>query len=84
MILIEIHLSFLGNFGGVFSLFIGLSVVSFFEIGMYFTVYLYRNYQVELQNSGKVDTFSKRATHINVKAIQEKVLRDLHKTLDKY
>lgn len=72
------------NFGGVFSLFIGLSVVSFFEIGIFFTVYLYRNYLQELQNSVKVDTFSKRADHIDVRTIQQKVLKDLQGTLNKY
>lgn len=73
-----------GNFGGVFSLFIGLSVLSFIEIGMYFTVYLYRNYKEELANSVKVDTFSKRAANVDVQLKQQKVLKDLQVTLNKY
>lgn len=77
-------MSFAGNFGGVFSLFIGLSGISFFEIGIYFTLYLYRNYQDELKNSFKVDSFSKRATKIDVQLAQQKVLKEIQGTLDKY
>lgn len=72
------------NFGGVFSLFIGLSVVSFFEIAIFFTVYLYRNYKEELKNSVKVDSFSKRAENIDIRTIQDKVLKELQLTLNKY
>lgn len=66
-------------------MFVGLSVVSFFEIGMYSTVYLYRNYKEELATSFKVDSFSRRAVNIDAKLIQQKVLNDLQvKTLEKY
>lgn len=65
-------------------MFIGLSVVSFFEIGLYFTVYLYRNYQEELKNSVKVETFTKRTENFDVQGIQKKVLKELQGTLDKY
>lgn len=51
---------------------------------MYFTVYLYRNYKEELANSVKVDTFSKRAANVDVQLKQQKVLKDLRVTLNKY
>lgn len=59
-------------------------MVSFFEIGLYFTVYLYRNYQEERKNSVKVDSFSKRAANVDLRLIQQKVLKDLQVTLNKY
>ena len=64
-----------GNFGGVFSLFIGMSLVSFFELGIYFTVYLYRNYQQELRNSVKVESFSRRALDYDQKIFKQPAIR---------
>ena len=58
-------------------------MISFIELGIYLTVYLRRNYKEELKNSVKVDSFSKRAT-LNVKNIQEKVIKELQGTLRKY
>lgn len=82
--LLDIPLLNAANFGGVFSLFLGLSVVSFFEIAIFFTAHLYRQYKEELKNAGKVDSFSKRAENHDVRVIQEKVMKELQKTLEKY
>lgn len=72
------------NFGGVFSLFIGLSFVSFIEIGIFFTVHLHRIYKEEVKNAVKVESFSKRTENHDVRQIQEKVMKELQRTLDKY
>ena len=65
-------------------MFLGLSVVSFCEILVFFTVHLHRNYKQQVKDAFKVDTFSKRAENHDVRAIQEKIMKELQKTLDKY
>lgn len=52
-----------------------MSVVSFFELGIYFTVYLYRNYQQELRNSVKVESFSRRALDYDQKIFKQPAIR---------
>lgn len=65
-------------------MFLGVSVVSFFEILIFFSAHLYRNYQREAKDAVRVESFSKRADNHDVRAIQQKVMRELQKTLDKY
>lgn len=75
---------FPANFGGVFSLFIGMSVISFFEILIFFTVRLYRNYKDEDRKSSKVESFSKRAENHDVDVIQKRIRKQLRETINKY
>lgn len=47
---------FIANLGGVYSLFVGMSVLSFFEIFYFYTVRLYKNYKQEKANELRMRT----------------------------
>lgn len=50
----------LANFGGVYSLFMGVSIVGFLEIPYFITVRLYKNYLIVKTDDKKINVFSKR------------------------
>lgn len=60
---INFHIHFfyyLANFGGVYSLFMGVSIVGFLEIPYFITVRLYKNYLIVKTDDKKINVFSKR------------------------
>lgn len=63
-------ISLISNLGGVYSLLIGMSIISGLEFFYFFTVRLYANYRNEKTEDMKPKTFSQRLDNLNISTLK--------------
>lgn len=63
-------ISLIANLGGVYSLLIGMSVLSAFEIIYFFSIRLYLNYRDIKNDVQKPKTFSQRGDNVNISTLK--------------
>lgn len=63
-------ISLIANLGGVYSLLIGMSVLSAFELIYFFSVRLYLNYRDTKNDVQKPKTFSQRSDNVNISTLK--------------
>lgn len=63
-------ISLIANLGGVYSLLVGMSVLTAFEILYFFTVRLYLNYRDLKTEEAKPRTFSERMDNVNISTLK--------------
>lgn len=63
-------ISLIANLGGVYSLLIGMSVLSAFEIVYFFSVRLYLNYRDIKNDVLKPKTLSQRSDNVNISTLK--------------
>lgn len=63
-------ISLVSNLGGVYSLLIGMSVLSTMEVLYFSTIRLYENYKMNKAEDAKPKTFSQRAEKVTITSLK--------------